>query len=138
MDKLVADTKVETARRLHQHCVRLWKYAVRKHHCAHNVMAEIDPIKAAKPKHMPAIEEPRRYGELLLRAMEGYGKRAELSTKYLLRILPHICLRSSEVRWARWSWINFETAEMRVPAKIMKLPSIHIVPLSGQVLGVVS
>lgn len=134
LDKLVASTKVETARRLHQHCVRLWKYAVKKHHCAHNVIAEIDPIPAPKGRHLPSIEEPRRYGELL-RALEGYGKRAELGTKYLLRVLPHLCLRSSEIRWARWSWVNFERAEMRIPAKVMKLPSIHIIPLSTQVLA---
>ena len=50
----------------------------------------------------------------------------------------HSACRSEEVRGARWSEIDLETAEWTVPASRMKMKREHIVPLSTAALAVLA
>jgi len=134
INKIVEAGKLELARRVKIACHKLWQSAVDSSKCAHNIVADLKRIKKPKGRrHHASIKEPRRYGDLL-RSIEAYGGRAETATQYALKLLPLIFLRSSEIRWSRWSWVNFETAEWRIPAEIMKREDPHIVPLSRQAL----
>ena len=87
--------------------------------------------------HLAAILERPKVGELL-RSIEGYE--GQPATVAALRLLPHIFLRSSELRAGRWLEINFKTAQWRVPARRMKpvkgKQSEHLVPLSTQALAI--
>lgn len=53
-------------------------------------------------------------------------------TKLALRLLVLTFVRTAELRGARWSEVNFDKAEWRIPAERMKGRCEHIVPLSAQ------
>jgi hypothetical protein len=67
-------------------------------------------------KHHASIREPQRYGELLV-SIDSYGRRSkvEVANEYALKLLPLVWPRNSELRYGRWSEINFVTAEWRFP-----------------------
>jgi integrase len=50
----------------------------------------------------------------------------------MLRLMPLVFVRPSELREAEWQEIDFKAAEWRIPARRMKGRRPHIVPLSAQ------
>ena len=86
-----------------------------------------------KPKHLAAILEPRRVGELL-RAIEGYE--GQPSTLLALKLSPLVFVRPGELRRAEWSEINLDAAVWRIPPAKMKGRLEHAVPLSHQALEI--
>jgi len=81
------------------------------------------PSQIAEEIHQPAvqIDDAPRWFELL-RGRDGFGARA-------LEFLALTCLRSGEVRGARWDEIDLENAMWIVPAVRMKMDREHRVPL---------
>jgi len=59
------------------------------------------------------------------------------ATKQAFEFLTLTAVRSQEVRLARWSEINLDSATWTIPASHMKVPREHRVPLSRQALAVV-
>ena len=88
-----------------------------------------------KPKHLAAILEPKRVGELL-RAIEGYE--GQPSTLLALKLSPLVFVRPGELRRAEWSEIDLESAVWRIPAAKMKGRVDHAVPLSRQALVILA
>jgi integrase len=86
-----------------------------------------------KPKHLAAILEPKRVGELL-RAIEGYEGQGLSITRIALRLSPLVFVRPGELRRAEWSEIDYEAAVWRIPAAKMKARIPHFVPLSRQAI----
>ena len=86
-----------------------------------------------KPKHLAAILEPRRVGELL-RAIEGYE--GQPSTLLALKLSPLVFVRPGELRRAEWSEIDLDAAVWRIPPAKMKGRLEHAVPLSHQALEI--
>ncbi len=86
-----------------------------------------------KPKHLAAILEPKRVGELL-RAIDGYE--GQPSTLLALKLSPLVFARPGELRRAEWSEIDLDAAVWRIPAAKMKGRVDHTVPLSRQALAV--
>ena len=82
-------------------------------------------------KHMSSLENLDDIGRLLY-AASNYGS---FFLRHAIKIQAHTFVRSSELRFAQWSEINFAKAEWKIPAERMKMPSPHIVPLSRQVLS---
>jgi integrase len=70
----------------------------------------------------------------LLRAIEVY--RGEVVTRLAMKLMALTFVRTSELIEAPWSEINFEANRWDIPAKRMKQPSPHIVPLSKQAIEV--
>ena len=62
--------------------------------------------------------------------------RASLAAKSALRFLVLTAARSGEVRGARWSEIDLQAREWRVPPERMKTGTEHRVPLSGAAMAV--
>jgi integrase len=60
----------------------------------------------------------------------------ELTTKSGLLIALYTFLRTSEIRFAKWSEINFDDKIWLIPAVRMKKRRDHIIPLSAQVIKV--
>lgn len=142
--KLLEVRKREQARRVLMACGKLWDRAIEDGHCEDNIVPSAKRLlknslkKTAEEeeRHFPSIQDPRRFGELL-RAIDGYGERGQRidpSTAYAWKLQPLVFLRDSELRWSRWSFINWQTAEWRIPKKIMKRPAPHIIPLSRQAI----
>lgn len=123
---------IETAHRVRSICSRIFRFAIATSRCEQDPAAAlIDALPPVVVTHHAALTDPRAVGELL-RAVDGY--RGQPSTQYALRILPYVFLRSSELRNSKWSYIDFDTAEWRVPADRMKMREMHVAPLARQVV----
>ncbi|MEW8102018.1 MAG: integrase arm-type DNA-binding domain-containing protein [Candidatus Thiodiazotropha endolucinida] len=127
---------IETAHRIHQSCSQIFRYAIS------TLRAERDPaadLKGALPstrqKHHASITEPKRIGELL-RAIDGY--QGQFVTRCALQLAPLVFVRPGELRHAEWSEIDLDKAEWRIPAKKMKMSTVHIVPLSTQAVAILN
>jgi len=107
-----------------------------------NQLAPTDPTRdlrgalaSRKPKHLAAITEPKRVGELL-RAIEGYD--GHPISKVALQLSPHVFVRPGELRKAEWSEIDLGAAIWRIGAHKMKGRQEHVVPLSRQAVALLS
>ena len=125
---------LETAKRTRAFASRVFRYAVA------TTRAKTDPaslllgaVAAPKPKHLAAIVDAKRAGDLL-RAIEAYS--GQPATRFALALLPHVFVRPGELRQAEWSEIDLEAAVWRIPAARMKKRREHVVPLSGQSLAI--
>lgn len=112
-----------------------------RHACALGVI-EINPLANIKRgdllsgKHK--VENQRRVSikEMpeLLRSIDLYeGVIARLG----LQLIALTFVRHGELRGARWDEIDFDTAQWTIPARRMKMPTPHIVPLSSQSLEII-
>ena len=90
-------------------------------------------ITPAIKKHLAAIVDPAEAGKLLL-AMDNYVGTPVVGAA--LRLAPLTFVRPGELRHARWSEIDIDAAEWRIPAERMKMRLPHIVPLSTQALDI--
>jgi len=79
------------------------------------------------------ITEPAQVGALLL-ALDSYRGRPE--TRAALRLAPLVFVRPGELRTAQWAHVDFEAAQWRIPAHLMKMRRPHIVPLSRQAIEI--
>jgi integrase len=89
---------------------------------------------------MPAITDPKRFGELL-RAMDGYA--GTHVVRAALRLAPMLLLRPGELRHAKWSEMDLDAALWTIPAVRMKRQlegklngPPHLVPLPRQAVAV--
>jgi len=126
----------ETAKRTRAFASRVFRYAVA------TARAKADPaalllgaVAAPKPKHLAAIIEPKRAGELL-RAIDSYG--GQPVTRLALALSPHVFVRPGELRQAEWTEIDFDLAIWRIPTSRMKKRREHVVPLSRQSLEILT
>jgi integrase len=67
-----------------------------------------------------------------VRGLEGYA--GYRPTVIALNLMLLTFVRTVELRGARWSEIDFDRAEWRIPAERMKMREPHIVPLATQAL----
>lgn len=136
LKKLESRGTLETARKARSFASRVFRYAVS------TGRAKADPAALLRGalisptvRNYAAILEPDRLQELLV-AIEGYGGYPPV--RYALKILPHVFLRPGELRYARWHEIDLEKKVWRVPAEGSKMRRDHFVPLSEQVLKLLS
>ena len=130
--------RIETAYKTKELLGRIFRYAINQYEDLpiRNVAADLETkeILGKRPdNNLAAILERPKVGDLL-RGIEGYSGRP--ATVAALRLLPHLFLRSSELRGALWPEIDFNAALWRVPASRMKTKVEHIVPLSKQALAI--
>lgn len=126
----------ETARRTRAFASRVFRYAVA------TARANADPaglllgaVASPKPRHLSAIVDPKRVGELL-RAIDAYSGLPV--TRLALALSPHVFVRPGELRQAEWSEFDLEAKVWRIPAARMKKRREHVVPLSRQALAILS
>ncbi|MCC2602369.1 tyrosine-type recombinase/integrase [Sphingopyxis yananensis] len=136
LKRIEARGKYETARRSRSFASRVFRYAVA------TGRAEADPTAVLKGalivptvKHRSALLDPSAVGELL-RSVEHYS--GNQLTRMAMRLLPHLMVRPGELRKATWDEISAETAIWAIPAERMKMRQAHAVPLSRQVLQMLS
>jgi len=141
MRRIEARGAIETAHRALQACGQVFRYAIA------TGRAERDPTPdlrgALKPvlvRHMPAITDPQRVGELL-RAIESY--KGMPITRAALQLAPLVFVRPGELRKAEWAKFDLERAQWRIPAARMKRikqeklsGAPRVVPLSRQALSI--
>ncbi|MBY6259701.1 integrase arm-type DNA-binding domain-containing protein [Phytobacter diazotrophicus] len=144
--KIVEATgRFEVASRLQQRTTAIMRYAVQSGLIDYNPAQEMAGAVASSNRvHRPALEL-KRLPELLHR-IDGYTGRP--LTRLAVELTLLIFIRSSELRFARWSEIDFETAMWTIPAEReaiegvkhsqrgSKMRTPHLVPLSRQALTI--
>ncbi|ECQ8979241.1 integrase arm-type DNA-binding domain-containing protein [Salmonella enterica subsp. enterica] len=137
---------LEVASRTRQHLCNIMRHAVHQGFIDSNPAANLDGVTMPPVKrHYPALP-PERLPELLER-IDGYQKGREL-TRLAVLLTLHLFIRSSELRFARWSEIDFRNKVWTIPAtreaitgvrysgRGAKMRTPHIVPLSRQSVAI--
>ena len=135
-----------TARDIKANLVRIFTYAIQQGYISNNPARELDGlIIPKKKKHYPALPHARL--PELLKSIEGY-KRGTPITRLCILLTLHVFIRSSEVRFARWSEIDFDKCQWIIPASRVavkgvrysdrgaKMKENHLVPLSPQAMQI--
>ncbi|MBW5811528.1 tyrosine-type recombinase/integrase [Yersinia kristensenii] len=135
--------RLEVAARLQQRTTAIMRFAVQSGLIDYNPAQEIaGAVATAKRQHRAALEL-NRIPELLHR-IDTYAGRP--LTRLAVELTLLVFIRSSELRFARWSEVDFETAMWTIPGEREPLEGVkhshrgskmrtpHLVPLSQQAL----
>jgi integrase len=130
----------DTARRMYGKISEAFRWAIAHGACTRNPAMDVKPGDFLKPQvvvNFARVEEMEL--PTLLRKIEIYqgAQRVRIG----LKLLAHTFVRTHELIKARWSEIDFEKGEWRIPGERMKstksrkkfLPP-HIVPLTRQTM----
>ena len=107
------------------------RFGVACEYCERDVT--IDLAGALTPttvEHFPHLSANEEIAELLQKLFDLPPS----ASKFGLLLCAYTFLRPGEVRGAKWTEINLQKAEWRIPAERMKRRREHIVPLSKQVI----
>lgn len=131
----------ETASRLQQRIASVMRYAIQSGLISYNPALDTSgAITTVKVQHRPALELSR-LSELVSR-IDNYSGYPMTQVAVMLSLL--VFTRSSELRYARWSEIDFERLLWTIPAERAPIPGVrfshrgakmrtpHLVPLSHQ------
>ncbi|HHC4273750.1 TPA: tyrosine-type recombinase/integrase, partial [Klebsiella pneumoniae] len=137
--------RLEVAARLQQRTTAIMRFAVQNGLIDYNPAQEITgAIATAKRKHRAALDL-NRIPELLHR-IDNYTGRP--LTRLAVDLTLLVFIRSSELRFARWTEVDFETAMWTIPGEREPLEGVkhsqrgskmrtpHLVPLSRQALAI--
>lgn len=137
---------LEVASRTRQHLCNIMRHAVHQGMIEHNPAANLEGIISPPVKrHYPALPF-ERLPELLSR-IDGYHQGREL-TRLAVSLTLHVFIRSSELRFARWTEISFRNKIWTIPATREPIPEVrysdrgakmrtpHIVPRSQQAIDI--
>ncbi|EIJ2662287.1 integrase [Escherichia coli] len=143
----VAERKgtLETAARIQQRTTAIMRYAVQEGLIDGNPANDLTGAIAPPPKnHYPAL--PLEKIPEMLERIEGYSGR--LLTRLAIQLNLLIFIRSSELRFARWTEIDLDGAMWTIPAEREPIPGVrysergakmkmqHLVPLSAQAVTI--
>lgn len=137
--------RLEVASRLQQRTTAIMRYAVQSGLLDYNPAQEmVGAVASSNRLHRPALQL-KRIPELL-RRIDSYTGRP--LTRLAVELTLLVFIRSSELRFARWSEIDFETSMWTIPAERgaidgvkhsqrgSKMRTPHLVPLSHQALAI--
>lgn len=137
--------RLEVAARLQQRTTAIMRFAVQSGLIDYNPAQEIaGAVATAKRQHRAALEL-NRIPELLHRIDTYTGRPL---TRLAVELTLLVFIRSSELRFARWSEVDFETAMWTIPGEREPLEGVkhshrgskmrtpHLVPLSRQALTI--
>ncbi|MBE5215226.1 integrase arm-type DNA-binding domain-containing protein [Pectobacterium sp. A535-S3-A17] len=135
--------RLEVASRLQQRTTAIMRYAVQSGLIDYNPAQEMaGAVASSNRQHRPALE--LKHTPELLQRIDSYTGRP--LTRLAVELTLLIFIRSSELRFARWSEIDFETAMWTIPPERepiegvkhshrgSKMRTAHLVPLSRQAL----
>jgi integrase len=124
----------ETAHRVLGNVSEVFRFAIASGKADRNIAVDLKgALQPVKKKHLAAVTDPKRAGELL-RMIDSYS--GTLTVQCALKLAPLVFVRPGELRTAQWRDINRETAEWRYT--VTKTQTEHIVPLSRQALEILS
>lgn len=130
-----AKGSLETVKRLSQRLNEIMIYAM---NCG---IIEANPIsnilaafKKPQKQHMKALE-PQELPELMATLAEASIKR---STRCLIRFQLHTMTRPNEAAGAKWSEFDLDNRIWTIPAERMKKRKEHRIPLTEEVIGLLS
>lgn len=131
----------ETAHTLRQTAGQVFRYGIQTGRCERNPVSDLQgALEPIVVKHMAAVLEPSKAGELL-RSIDEY--RGQPTTKAALQLSALLFQRPGNIRSMEWAWIDAEQAMLTIPSMSMKRTRTqklngrpHLVPLAGQALDI--
>jgi len=131
----------ETAHTLRQTAGQVFRYGVQTGRCERSPVNDLHgALKPIVVKHMAAVLEPAKAGELL-RAIDGYS--GQPMTKAALALSALLFQRPGNIRQMEWAWIDFGKAMLTIPSQDMKRRlqqkingRPHFVPLAPQAITI--
>ena len=133
LKKIEDADKLTTAHVCRQVICRIFRYAIitgrAENDPANALTGALRPIP--QDKHHPFLQDKEKIGYLLTELDKYNGT---MQSMFAIRILPYVFVRQQELRLAEWKHIDLDAAEWRIPAEIMKMRKVHIVPLARQVV----
>lgn len=127
----------DIAKRAYQGCSQIFRYAIAHGLTDRNPAADVRPSDALLPTRkvnharLDAKDVPE-----LLRRIDAYD--GSPLTRCALKLMALTFVRTTELIGARWSEIDVDAKQWRIPADRMKKRRPHIVPLSRQALAVIA
>ena len=135
---------LEVAMRIQQYITAILRHAVQQKLIRHNPAYDMEgAVQKPQTEHRPALEL-EEIPQLLNKIAEYKGRRL---TILAIQLNLMIFIRSSELRFARWSEIDFKNALWTIPAEREELQGVkhssrgskmktpHLVPLSKQAIA---
>lgn len=131
-NRVVSRGATYTAHKTKQICGQVFRYAVSTGRAVRDPTPDLKgALPSIQTKHMAAITDPVKVGELL-RSIHSYSGHQE--TCCALKLLPLVFTRPGELRHAEWAEINYEKAIWIIPKEKMKKRRELQVPLSKQAI----
>ncbi len=125
---------IETAHRALQNAGQVFRYAVATGRAMRDPTGDLrGSLTPWKPKHYPAITDPKEISPLLL-AIDGFT--GTFPVKCALQLLPMLLVRPGELRQMEWAEVDFKEASWSIPAEKMKTRVPHLVPLPHKVVEI--
>ena len=125
---------IATAHAVRGLCSSIFRYAVATGQAERNPISDLyGALTAHVRKPHPAITDPDKVGELLLKIDDYHGL---AGVRCALQFMALTFCRSGEIRHAEWTEFDFEDKLWRIPAAKMKMSRDHLVPLSGQTIAI--
>lgn len=127
--------KDDTAKRLSYYCKQTFDYLLTLQLITNNPAEGLQRLlpKVTKPQnfaHLTDVEDIK----LFLKAMEQ--QKGDFAVKMALRFQTLVFLRPFNVRFLKWSYVDFTNKLITFPAEDMKMNRNHKVPLSAQALQI--
>lgn len=128
---------LDTAHTLKQNAGQVFRYGIQTGRCERNPAVDVTgALKPVPTKHMAALLEPKRVGELL-RAIDAYT--GQPTTRVALALSALLFQRPGNIRQIEWVWVDLDKAMLTIPASSMKRTihgkvngRPHFVPLAKQ------
>ncbi|MPM30028.1 Prophage integrase IntA [bioreactor metagenome] len=131
----------DAAHTLSQNSGQVFRYGIQTGRCKQNPMPDLQgALEPVVVKHMPAVLEPLKVGELL-RAFDSYN--GQPITKAALQLSALLFQRPANIRKMEWDWIDLEAGMLTIPSASMKRTVVqklngrpHFVPLAPQAVEI--
>lgn len=131
----------ETAHTLRQIAGQVFRYGIQTGRCEANPVPDLHgALEPVVVKHMAAVLEPQKAGELL-RAVEGY--QGQPTTKAALQLSALLFQRPGNIRAMEWTWVDLTAGMLTIPSQSMKRTKTHklngrphFVPLAPQAVAI--
>jgi integrase len=131
----------ETAHTLRQTIGQVFRYGIQTDRCRTNPVSDLrGALKPLVVKHMAAVLEPAKAGELL-RAIYGYT--GQTMTRAALQLSALLFQRPGNIRQMEWAWVDLEGGMLTIPSDAMKRRvhqklngRPHFVPLAPQAVAI--
>jgi integrase len=130
---------LESAHTLRQTSGQVFRYGIQTGRCERSPSTDLQgALKPIVTKHMAAILEPVKVGELM-RAIRDY--KGQTTTRVALSLSALLFQRPGNIRQMEWAWVNKGEAMLTIPSQDMKRRKHqkingrpHLVPLAPQAL----
>lgn len=126
---------MERANKARRRCGEVFRYAIVTGRARYNPAPDLaDAMKGYRKKNFPFL--PADQIPAFSRALEGFS--GSIVSKVAAKTLRYTALRTIELRSMLWKNVDFETRLITIDEKVMKGRRIHLVPMSQQVIELLS